>query len=84
MLFRSAVFLLASALSAQLLGVVKRLLMSRLSTKTSMQVEASVMMRVLSLPVSFFRKYASGDLASRVGCVNSLCDMLLNQILSAG
>ena len=84
LLVSMAVFLLASALSAQLLGVVKRLLMSRLSTKTSMQVEASVMMRVLSLPVSFFRKYASGELSSRVGSVNSLCDMLLNQILSAG
>ena len=84
LLVSMAVFLLASALSAQLLGVVKRLLMGRLSTKTSLQVEASVMMRVLSLPVSFFRKYASGELSSRVGSVNSLCDMLLNQILSAG
>ncbi|MBR6707719.1 MAG: NHLP bacteriocin export ABC transporter permease/ATPase subunit [Clostridia bacterium] len=84
LLVSMAVFLLASALSAQLLRVVKQLMMGRLSTKTSLQVEASVMMRVLSLPVSFFRKYASGELSSRVGSVNSLCDMLLNQILSAG
>ena len=84
LLVSMAVFLLASALSAQLLRVVKQLMMDRLSTKTSLQVEASVMMRVLSLPVSFFRKYASGELSSRVGSVNSLCDMLLNQILSTG
>ncbi len=84
LLVSMAVFLLASALSAKLLGVVKKLMMSRLSTKTSLQVEASVMMRVLSLPAGFFRKYASGELSSRVGSVNSLCDMLLNQILSAG
>ena len=84
LLVSMAVFLLASALSAQLLGVVKKLLMGRLSTKTSLQVEASVMMRVLSLPVSFFRKYAAGELSNRVGSVNSLCDMLLNQILSTG
>jgi len=39
---------------------------------------------VLSLPVSFFRKYASGDLASRVGSVNSLCEMMVAQIMSTG
>ena len=84
LLVSMAVFLLASALSAQLFGVVKQILMGRLSTKTSLQVEAAVMMRVLSLPVSFFRKYASGELSSRVGSVNSLCGMMLNQILSTG
>ena len=78
------IFLLSAAISAQLLGVVKSLLMSRINTKISLQVEAAVMMRVLSLPVSFFRKYASGDLSSRVGAVNSLCSMLVSQIMSTG
>ena len=78
------IFLLSAAFSAQLLGVVKSLLMSRINTKISLQVEAAVMMRVLSLPVSFFRKYASGDLSSRVGAVNSLCSMLVSQIMSTG
>ena len=78
------IFLLSAAFSAQLLGVVKSLLMSRINTKISLQVEAAVMMRVLSLPVSFFRKYASGDLSSRVGAVNSLCGMLVSQIMSTG
>ena len=84
LLISMAVFLLSSALSAQFLSVVKEMLMRRLSIKTSMQVEASVMMRVLSMPVSFFRKYASGELSSRVGSVNSLCEMLLNQVMSTG
>ena len=84
LLISMAVFLLSSALSAQLLGVVKEMLISRISTKTSLQVESSVMIRVLSLPVSFFRKYASGELSSRVGSVNSLCEMLLNQVFSTG
>ena len=42
------------------------------------------MMRILSLPVSFFRKFASGDLSSRAGSVKSLCEMILNNILSIG
>ncbi len=77
-------FLLCSAFASQMLGMVRTLLMSRITTKTSQAVEASVMIRILSLPVSFFRKYASGDLASRANCVNSLCGMILNNIFSVG
>ena len=78
------VFLLCSAFASQLIGLVRALLMERVNTKTSQAVEASVMMRILSLPVSFFRGYSSGELSSRANSVNSLCGMLLNNILSIG
>ena len=78
------VFLLTSAFAAQLIGLVRSLLMQRINTKTSQAVQASVMMRILSLPVSFFRRYSSGELSSRAGSVNSLCSMMLNNILSIG
>ena len=77
-------FLLGSAFAAEMLQVVKNLLMERINTKTSQAVEASVMMRILSLPVSFFRKYSSGELANRANSVSSLCSMMLNNILSIG
>ena len=77
-----AAFLLSSAFASQMLGMVRTLLMERINTKTSQAVEASVMMRILSLPVSFFRRFASGDLASRADSVSSLCSMMLNNILS--
>ena len=79
-----AIFLLAAAFSSQMLKMVRELLMERISLKTSLAVESSVMMRLLSLPVSFFRRFASGDLASRAGSINSLCSMLLDNILSTG
>ena len=78
------VFLLTSAFASQLIGLVRSLLMQRINTKTSQAVQASVMMRILSLPVSFFRRYSSGELSSRAGSVNSLCSMMLNNILSIG
>ena len=78
------VFLLGSAFAAQLIGLVRSLLMERINTKTSQAVEASVMMRILSLPVSFFRRFSSGEISSRANAVNSLCGMLLNNILSIG
>lgn len=79
-----AVFLVCSAFASQLIGLIQGLLMQRINTKTSMSVEASVMMRILSLPVSFFRGFSSGELASRASSVNSLCSMMLSCVLSAG
>lgn len=84
LMFGAGIFLVASAFSSQLINIVRSLLMERINTKTSMSVESSVMMRILSLPVSFFRDYSSGELANRAGCINSLCDMMINSVLSVG
>ena len=78
------IFLLASALSAQLIELVKTLLLDRINTKTTQAVEASVMMRILSLPVSFFRNYSSGELSSRASSVSSLCQTIINIVFSVG
>ena len=78
------VFLLSSAFASQLIEMVRSLLMQRINTKTSQAVQASVMMRILSLPVSFFRRFSSGELSSRASSVDSLCSMILNNILSVG
>ncbi len=84
MLGGAAAFLLGSSFASQMIQVIRNLLMERLNTKTSLAVESSVMMRILSLPVSFFRRFASGDLSSRAGAVNSLCSMMLQNIFSVG
>ena len=84
LLIGMGVFLLSSAFASQLIGLVRTLLMDRINTKTEQAVQASVMMRILSLPVSFFRRFSSGELSNRASCVNSLCSMILNNILSVG
>ena len=43
-----------------------------------------MMMRILSLPVSFFRSFSSGELSSRADSVSSLCGMLLDNVFSLG
>ena len=84
LLMGTAVFLLSAAFASQLLSVVRSLVMSRISTKASLAVESSVMMRLLSLPLSFFRRYSSGELSSRTTAVSSLCNILLTNIFSIG
>ena len=42
------------------------------------------MMRILVLPASFFKQYSSGELASRVSCIKTLVEQLLDMILTTG
>ena len=69
------------SLSAQLISSVKSLIQSRLNTKLSLGVQASMIMRLLSLPASFFRKYSPGELKSRSMSVNQLCSMIFCMIM---
>ena len=79
-----AICLLSAAFTAQLLEITKSLLTERISTRVSLYVEASVMMRILSLPMSFFRRFSSGELSSRAESVGSLCNTLLDSIVNTG
>ena len=78
------VFMISVSISTMLIGSVKSLLMTRITTKMSLSVQAATMMRVLSLPADFFKKYASGDLSSRAQYIQSLCNMLVSTVLSTG
>ena len=80
----TAVFLFTTIVSSQLISAVRDLMMSRLEIKTSLSVEAAIMMRIMNLPANFFRKYSSGELSSRSGAVNQLCTLLLGSVFSTG
>lgn len=71
-------------IASSFISVVKGILNANISTKMNLAVESAVMMRVLSLPVDFFKKYSSGELSNRVGYMNSLCSMMFNAIFSTG
>ncbi len=79
-----AIFMICTAISTQILTSVRGLFMSRLETKTTLGVQASMMMRLLSLPASFFRKYSAGELKSRSMSVNQLCTLLTGMVMSVG
>ena len=79
-----AICIICVSVSTQLISSSRELLMGRLSIKTSMGVQASMMMRILSLPASFFRTYSAGELKSRSTSVNTLCSLLLGTVLTIG
>ena len=84
MLISIAICLLFTSLSSQLISSVNGMYMSRVQSKTSLGIQASMMMRVMSLPADFFRRYSAGELTSRSMSVNQLCNMLLGTVMSTG
>ena len=79
-----AVFMISVSISALLISGITSLLMARINTKITISVQAATMMRILSLPADFFKKYSAGDLASRAQYIQSLCSMLVSCLLNTG
>ena len=84
MLAGVAVFMLCTSFSSIIFTVVKGLATARISTKVSISVEAAAMMRVLSLPASFFKDYNAGELSNRLGYISLLADQMVNMALATG
>ena len=83
-LLACSLFLICSQLSQMIFGVANSLYMQRLNKKMDLNIESATMMRLLSLPPSFFKEYSSGELSSRTEYINSLCDTITNAIFSTG
>lgn len=79
-----AICMVCVSFSTQLLSSVSGFISSRLNTKTSLGVQSSMMMRLMTLPANFFRKYSAGELRSRSQSVNQLCSILMGMVLSTG
>ena len=84
LLLGTAVFMFSCIVSTQIITIVRSLAMNRLEIKTSLPVEAALMMRIMNLPANFFRKYSSGELSSRFDSVKELCSMLVSGVFATG
>ena len=84
LLWGTAVFMLCVAVSTRLIEIADLMAGTRLEIKTSIPVDSAMMMRIMSLPASFFKKYSAGELSSRSDAVNQLCSLLMGTALSAG
>lgn len=79
-----AIFMICVSVSQLLIRTIQSLLMARINTKLELAVDAAAMMRLLSLPADFFKHYSSGELASRITGIRSLCTTLITTVLSTG
>ena len=81
-LWGTACFILGVAVTRQLFQTSKELMMDRLVTKTDLAVESAVMMRVMGLPTTFFRKYTAGELQTRFESVSTLSSLLVSGVFA--
>ena len=77
-----AVCIVCVQISLHMITSVSGMLSKRIELKTSLGVQASMMMRIMSLPTSFFRKYSPGELKSRAMSVNQLCAVMLGIVMT--
>ena len=77
-----AVFLVCASLSAMLFKTIQELFLRRCTQKFSISIESATMMRILTLPSSFFSKHTSGDLANRVSNMSFLVYEILNLVMT--
>lgn len=82
-LIGAAACLIGVSVSAQLMMSIRGMLAKKLDIKTSIGVESAMMMRLLSLPASFFRQYSPGELKSRAMSVSQLCTILMGMLMSS-
>ncbi len=64
--------LAAAGLAAIALDVLRTLAVLRFEARTSVAIQAAVLDRVIGAPARFFRAFSSGDLALRLGAVNTV------------
>jgi len=84
LLFSTIFFYLCVTVSTALFNSYQSMYSTIISTKMSIAVEAATMMRTLSLPPSFFRKYSSGELSERTRYLSSLCQTLTSMVFNTG
>lgn len=87
MLAAAAAALLGTTVAAALFRVVRSLMVSGISVKWGISVNAALMARVMALPTEFFKNYSSGELYSRMDsvgeAVKKIADTVLQIVLTA-
>lgn len=77
-------FLLFATVTRILLEIIRNMLLSRIRYKLNVNVSAATMMRILSLPATFFRDYSVGELNQYIAYMDSLCTTLVDSLFSTG
>ncbi len=81
-LLPAALVLAGAAISAMLFGVSKALILTRIQARSGVMTQAAVMMRVLSLPTSFFQKHTAGDIANRAQNAELLVAVIAQTVIT--
>ena len=75
-----AIYVTCAATGLLFANALKNFVNTRISIKVEKAVTEATMMRVLSLPTSFFKKYNTGELSMRFRSVPSLANLIIGGV----
>lgn len=84
LLIASMILLVGVTISSSLFDMIKNILTQRVQTKLDISLESATMMRILSLPSSFFKQYSAGDLGGRINSLGTLSPLICELAFSIG
>lgn len=79
-----AVLLAGTAVSKFLFSVVKEMMRGRVEQKMKVELQSAVFVRILNLPVHFFKEYSAGELSERVIALTGICTIFCEVLLGSG
>lgn len=82
-LMQVSIILVACGVASALFTLVRGIALLRIESRMSVTVQAAVWDRLLSLPMTFFRPYASGDLAMRAMGIDSIRQVVSGTVITA-
>lgn len=82
-LVQLAMILLASVIATSGFELARQIVILRLQTRMDMLIQPALIDRLLTLPISFFRTYSSGDLTIRVLGISHIREILSSAVLTA-
>ena len=78
------ILLVSVSVSTTLMSIAREIVLNTILIKADVAVRAAVMMRLISLPASFFRGYSTAELANRAQTINALCTSICRALFSSG
>jgi len=80
LLLSTLTFIASVSLSLLLINVVQGMFNSRSGIKMQSALESASMMRMLSLPATFFKNYSSGEILARMNGISSICSEIVSMV----
>ncbi len=82
LIFPVASLMVGVTLGSLILGVSNKIVTNRFQGRLVLTVNSAIMIRLFSLPTTFFKNYTAGELASRMGYISVLCQKIVNAVLA--
>ena len=82
LIFPVASLMVGITLGSLILGITNKVVTNRFQGRLILTVNSAIMIRLFSLPTTFFKNYTAGELASRMGYISVLCQKIVSAVLA--